>query len=707
MKFINAGKRATGFALPLLSLRTGCGPCGEFPDIVLLVKLAKQWSMDIVQLLPVNDTGMQTSPYSALSAFALNPIYLRIEDLPELVSAGGKVEKAALEAARRLTAAFGGAKRVSYEEILAGKLEILETLWKTLFSGYSGGTEHPGGMVGKSREILYSIEAWSAGNAWAKPYACFVELKRKYGGSPWWEWPKHKTIDQVGIDALWKKADFSSGAKFWAWLQMRAMEQFAKACAEAREEGIDIMGDIPILMNADSADVWFNRELFDTNKAAGAPPDMYSSLGQNWGFPLYRWDELERRDFSFWKERLASADKFYSSYRIDHVLGFFRIWAIDKYERDGFLGHFVPEYSLFYPELAGLGFDAGRIRWLSLPHVPGWALDAAFSGFSEAVRSDIAARLFSRIGNEDLYLFAPAVRGGADIVGTIRDVAAASAVTGASIPESTLSFCEGSLLGWWRSRILLETTPGQFVPTWEFRGTKAWGSLSDHERSMLDALIARRKAESLALWEKTGRKILKELAGSVEMQACAEDLGVVPPCVPAVLGELGIPGLRVLRWHRFWNEEGTPFVPLGEYPENSVACTSVHDSTNLRQWWVEEADRAALWAMVRKALGGGKGGRGQYADLAAEPPAELDPGSTFALLEAFACARSRYVIYPLQDILAASARYREVNPSDERINVPGTMGGRNWLYRVKPQVEELLADEEFATSIASIAAARR
>jgi len=132
-------------------------------------------------------------------------------------------------------------------------------------------------------------------------------------------------------------------------------------------------------------------------------------------------------------------------------------------------------------------------------------------------------------------------------------------------------------------------------------------------------------------------------------------------------------------------------VSLGDYPEASVACTSVHDSTNLRQWWGEEADRQVLWEMV-----GGPG----------KPPLVLDPDSAFVLLRAFAAARSRCVVYPLQDLLAASARHREENPADERINVPGTMGEGNWLYRMKPRVGELLADEAFASRMASLSASR-
>lgn len=726
MRFINAKKRTAGFAIPLLALRTGKGPCGEFPDIAALARLARSWKMDIIQLLPVNDTGWQTSPYSALSAFALNPVYLRIADLPELKeardaaghgaathaagassAAARRAAARALDEARKLGEEFGAAGKVPYEDILRRKLSILEALWKDISAGEGGG------------RLVAEIEAWAAGHPWAKPYACFVELKRRYEAAAWWEWPEYKTVDEAAIEGLWNGKDFASGVRFRVWLQMKAAEQFGKGCAQARDLGVDIMGDIPILMNADSADLWFRRELFDTGRAAGAPPDMYAQMGQNWGFPLYRWDVLEREGYSFWKDRLAYADTFYTLYRIDHVLGFFRIWAIDKYETDGFLGHFLPEFSISYPELDALGFDAGRIRWLSRPHVPQKAIEEATDGLPWKAGLEIRAKLFMQIGDEPLFLFAPDVRGGADIAAAVRAAAAsataaglattAGSAAGASV-ESAISSCIESLLSYWRNKTLLEIAPGQFVPTWEYRETTAWKSLYENEKALLEAMMTRRRGESMVLWEKTGRKILKALTESVAMQACAEDLGAVPPCVPAVLGDLGIPGLRVLRWHRAWDKEGAPYVPLEDYPEESVACTSVHDSTNLRQWWEEEAEREAVWAMLKSASGRERAAAGaegpEDLDVKAAAPAVLDPDSAFFVLKAFAAARSRIVVYPLQDLMAASARHRETNPADERVNVPGTTGGANWLYRMKPRLDDLVSDVEFASKIASLASAR-
>lgn len=690
MKIINRGKPTTGLALPLLSIRTSEGPCGEFPDLASLARLATSWGMDLVQLLPVNDTGWQTSPYSALSAFALNPVYLRIGDLPESKTAAGT---AGVTKAEALVAEVGMSTKVPYSRILEAKLGILEELWNSVSAGKEG------------RKLVGSIEAWAGENAWVKAYSCFVELKRRFDGRAWWEWPEYGSADEALVEKLWASREFTSGTRFWAWVQMRAAEQLASACAESRALGLDIMGDIPILMNADSADVWFRRDLFDTERSAGAPPDMYSRLGQNWGFPLYRWDAIENDGFAFWKERLACADRFYTMYRIDHVLGFFRIWAIDKRENDGFLGYFMPEFPLSYPDLGALGFDAGRIRWLSRPHLPQSAIEEAMAGLPWQFRAELLEKLFTRIEGEALYLFTPEVGGGADIARIVR-----SGIEVARYgleAESAAKRCVDILSSWWRNRTLQEVTPGQFVATWEFRETQAWGSLSDHEKSRLEALITLRKGESMALWEKTGRKILKVLASSVTMQACAEDLGAVPPCVPAVLDELGIPGLRVLRWHRTWDKAGSPYVPFENYPEDSIACMSVHDSTNLRQWWEEEADRPALWAVACHALATASPAGRLQLDVPEAAPSILDPDAALFLMGAFATARSRFVVHPLQDLLAASALHREANPADERINVPGTLSDTNWLYRMKPRLEELEADEAFAARMAWLSAGRR
>lgn len=709
MKFTRERSPSLGFVLPLLSVRKPGAACGEFPDIADLCRLAKSWDMNIVQILPVNDTGRETSPYSALSAFALHPVYLRIEDLPEIAelsSAGNGRLPEEIGRPLGLLAEEGESARVPYGRILDLKTEALRAVWKECHEGKNA--------AGIGARLHGELDSWLASAEWAKSYACFVELKSRFGGKPWWEWPRFRDPSAADITALWADPDFAMDLGFHAWIQMRAEKQFAAACRAAVGSGVDIMGDIPILMNRDSADVWRERAIFRLDMCAGAPPDMYSRLGQNWGFPLYRWDELERAGYSFWKKRLAAADSFYSAFRIDHVLGFFRIWAISALEEDGWLGSFFPEYTVSCPELASLGFDAGRIRWLSRPHVGRGAIDDALrdSGLESlacaaALRpgsvDSLISSMFSRIGDEQLYLFSPSIGGGRDIGRVIREWAEAAALPFPEARDVCLRAAEAFRAicqGFWRDRTLLEVAPGQFVPAWKHHATKAWDSLSEHEKSQLDGLLSRRRAESAAMWIRSGEAKLGTLARSVDMKACAEDLGSVPPGVPETLDRLGIPGLRVLRWTRSYGKEGDPFVPFGEYPPNSVACTSVHDSTNLRQWWEEEADRAPVWKLVREAIAGLAGG----IPLPPLPPGKLEARDALVFLRAFSAARSNIVIFPLQDLLASSETYREKNPRDERINTPGTSGPGNWLYRMKPSLPLLLGDGEFAAAMSPLAA---
>lgn len=671
MRFLHPMGRLKGFAVPLLSLRTRAGPCGEFPDILVLAEIAKSWNMNLIQLLPLNDTGTQTSPYSALSAFALNPIYLRIQDMDEVRGANAAAGKARARA-KALSLAMAEGSRVHYEAILKEKMDILLELWQDASEGADG------------QMLRSEVDAWAKAHPWSRTYGAFMEQKMFHGNLPWWEWPIHKDVAE--------EEEFSSLGRFHLWIQMRAEEQFEAASRACLSRGVDILGDIPILMNVDSADVWTQRDLFDLSLSAGAPPDMYSSAGQNWGFPLYRWKVLEAQGYGFWKDRLSYAAKFYSAYRIDHVLGFFRIWAIGTREKDGYLGRFEPEYSISYHELSSLDFDPSRIRWLSLPHLPGEAVRKAFGGLPEEFAAMAADRLLARIGNEDLYLFAPHLRGSLDIVDTIYSSARTFFSQGKE-PWDSLRNCEEILCSWWKNRVLLEIDQGLFVPTWDYSSAQGWSSLSEREKTALGALIARRKGESLGLWERNGREILKVLSESVDMQAFAEDLGVVPPCVPHVLNQLGIPGLRVLRWHRSWDEPGNPYVELHDYPENSMACTSVHDSSMLREWWEKEADREAVWALASRALGEGT--------FPAQAPSRLDPDSAALLLRAFARVGSRIVVFPLQDILAATQEYREEDPKAERINVPGTSLPSNWTYRMKPYLETLVEDSVFAAKAAA------
>lgn len=698
MKFSHSDSRLSGIVVPLSAIRTETSPgCGEFPDLAQFGDLAASWGYNLIQLLPVNDSGTQSSPYFALSAFALNPIYLRIGDLPELESlaetpaatgavrigigqknrrggneqrdrppAAGMVASCQTEA-RDLIARFADAERVPYEDLLNAKLGLLSRVWMMV---------DPGDSPANSR-LLDELNLWISENPWVKAYAAFVALKAQNEAHPWWDWPLCRDPTEEEIDSLWEDRALSSILRFHAWIQMRAAGQFHRATEYLVSKGIEIMGDIPILMNADSADVWADRRFFRLDLSAGAPPDMYASLGQNWGFPVYDWAALEGDGFSFWVKRLSEADKYYSCYRIDHVLGFFRIWSLSDRERTGVLGRFVPDVPVLRQELESLGFAPERLRWLSRPHVPTWRLVQAAG---ESAAKAAASSALDRIGNEELFLFKDSIRGE-------KDIEALPSISPAA---------RDCLLDEWRDRALFEYEKDLFTPSWSFRSATSWSTLSDHERSDLEALFARKRIEAEELWARTGKHLLEILCRAVPMLPCAEDLGSVPGCVPRVLGELGILGLRVLRWTRRWDESGQPYIPIVRYPELSVACLSVHDSSSLREWWEGEADREVLWNYASCSLGRDIG----------PCVSSLGTEQAATLLELIARSASRFAVYSIQDILAMSEALRPVDPKSERINVPGTVGPSNWTYRIPVSIAKMQSDKHLSAKARALVKAR-
>ena len=698
MNYAHNGRRVSGLVAALSALRSRESPaCGEYPDLAALGGLARAWGLDLIQLLPVNDSGSQSSPYSALSAFALHPLYLRVADLPE---AAGKAGAPYRKAAAELAARFADDARLRYGPYLEAKLALLERIYAERGAAALGlpgaapgaGARVPAGAEAGAASEAGAIQAFIAANPWVKAYAVFSELKRRYEGKPWWEWTERRDPEPAEVEALWEEPSLAAGTRFRAWLQWRAEGQFAAAAAALREAGVELMGDIPILISEDSAEVWARRRVFRLGLAAGAPPDMYSHLGQNWGFPIYDWEALEREGYGFWKERLASCEKFYSAYRIDHVLGFFRIWALSGRDRTGYLGRFVPDAHIGRAELEALGFGPDRLRWLSEPHVRTERLVAACSagGAGDADAMEAALLALDRIGNEELFLFKRSIRGEKDI----EELAArgAAGYGGAGVSEGARAF----LLEAWRDRVLYEFEPGRYAPAWRHSEASAWRSLSDGEREALESLFAAKRAEGERIWEETGRRLLGVLKAESGMLPCAEDLGSVPPCVPRVLEELGILGLRVLRWTRDWGRPGDPFTPLGDYPELSVACPSVHDSSSLREWWETEADRGLVWDLAGRTLG---------KDLGAAP-ARLDPAAAAVLLKAMAASASRIVVYPFQDLLALGEAFRPADPKAERVNVPGSANEWNWGWRLPAALEEIAADRGLQAAVAELAAAR-
>jgi 4-alpha-glucanotransferase len=625
----------TGVAVPVSALRSeSCCGIGEFLDIPLLGSWCQSAGIDLIQLLPVNDTGSLSSPYSALSAFALHPVYIRLSALPGFERVRANVEAFADAHADR--------DRVAYRDVYSFKLDTLRRLFAA------------------RRQDDRELNAWIEENAWVHPYAVYHCLKQQNGLASWQEWPEYRDPTEAQLPSLW--ASFGEKARFHAWVQMHLERQLISAVTDLEKQGVYLKGDIPILMNEDSADVWYYRDYFDLSHRAGAPPDMYTRTGQHWGFPTYDWDALERQDFEWWRKRLERASLFYHAFRIDHVLGFFRIWSVPASEMTALLGYYRPALDFTDEELLAYGFERSDITLLTSSVRTIEEIDDRFGA-----RADHVRKTYFEHGPVD---------------GLVRlRVEPASEKTILALKEDPdiVDF----LLTCYRDRTLLQTRSGAIAPFWYYDETTQYEAADDDTRARLDALVDEFKDRSDPVWEANGRRLLSFVRETTDMLACAEDLGEVPPCVPRVLRELGILGLKVERWVE--HTEGTGvLVHPSSYPYLTVSTPGVHDTSSIRGWWQEEQTNRQAYC---EAVG------------TEECPPVLTPELAESVIRRNLQSGSAICVFQLQDLFSIEDDLRVENPDDERINVPGTSGDSNWSYRMPLLLEDLVRMKHFAQRI--------
>ncbi|MDR1287171.1 MAG: 4-alpha-glucanotransferase [Treponema sp.] len=655
-------ERLTGAVVPVGALRGGNGMgVGEYLDLEEFADLCKKAGLALIQLLPVNDTGYESSPYSSLTAFALHPLYIRIEEIEEYKQSASDTVKQKIA---ELRSAFEKEIRYPYYRILRAKMEILREIYTAHYESIEKKARPGGGLA-----------LWMEENPWIKEYAVFRRFKEVNGEKKWQEWSSHVQIGAADIEAVWADGKLRREHLFWAWLQETLDAQFSRAARAVAAMGILLMGDLPILMNEDSCDVWAHPEIFHKELSAGAPPDMYSPEGQNWGFPIYDWQAQMKDNYAWWKARLKAAEKYYQAYRIDHVLGFFRIWASARSDYSSALGRFIPYTPVTTEDLANLGFDEGRIQWMTRPHIPtGEVWDAVRDNWGNLYgEEEIAAAVekvfvsaLDRIGNEELWLFKEKIQGEKDI-------------DALGLHPSARSF----LFNAWHNRIFLEYEKDRYFPVWYYRYSRAYASLEEGERSRLEILLEKRRAESEKIWEDHGQKLLAVLTANSSMLPCAEDLGAVPACVPRVLEKLSILGLRVVRWFRKWDEEGQPYIHFEDYPELSICTPAVHDSSTVREWWEQEADQEAFAGFIG------------FPSL----PRVYNPGTAKIILHKTASACSRFRVFQIQDLLHLSPKWYAADPASERINVPGSYNEFNWTYRLPAPIGDISGDDDFIKAV--------
>ena len=309
-----------GINLPLSSLRSinSCG-VGEFYDLIPIIDWIKDLGMEVIQLLPINDTGYDSSPYNALSSIALHPIYISLHALEYMPQNPKLREKL------KVFEPYNKEQRVQYDDILRMKIDFLRLYYTQTHQEYE-----------KDEKFI----AYKNKYPWIKRYALFKTLKEVHNLASWKKWPiEIKNPSPAKIKELYET--YQDEIDFHFFLQYICYNQLLIVKRHAHSKGIQIMGDIPILISPESVDVWFYRRFFNMSYAAGAPPDEFNKDGQYWGFPIYDWKELKADNYRWWERRLKYAQNFYDIFRIDHVIGFYRIWAIPPHQL-AIKGNFIP-----------------------------------------------------------------------------------------------------------------------------------------------------------------------------------------------------------------------------------------------------------------------------------------------------------------------------------------------------------------------------
>lgn len=669
-------KRLTGLSVPLGSLRADGGSAiwGRYTALQKVVDLAERAGLELIQLLPINDPGTGASPYSCLTATGLDPIYID----PLEIEGWKMVTSSAREDFERAIKEAEGGRKFTLDEARGLQEKALRAVFQVK-AGTTKRNEH-------DQELVE--------NDWVRAYCAFKVLKARHGQAHYKTWESNlRQGTKELISEVWR--DKKEECEYYLFLECEGERQLKEATDYAKKHGVRIKGDIPVLLNDDSVDLWARGENFCLDFVAGSPPEEGDPMGQRWGFPTYNWRGNKKGVIDWWKERLAVNEQYFSAYRLDHVLGFFRIWAIPSRDDSARLGHTDPYVPITREELHRAGFSDERIRWLSQPHVPTGVIENIT--WNHGTATAIMEKFANRIGQEELWLFKPEIKGDKDFFEADLK----------SLTQGDADVRIKKLLSdYWCDRALIEITPDNFVPIWTYAKTTSYKSLNWEEKNTLESLINNAENAQNKLWEAQASEILSNLTQSVKMTPCGEDLGAELPCLPTVLQNNGILALRVYRWCRNWKDKPrAPYTSVENLTELAVVTSSVHDSSTLRGWWEEDKDGVRLFVETyAKDFGINPNDGGAIDRIAFSPYTKEDAK---AILSVLARAKCLWAIHPIQDFLGLVDTYNPKNAQDERINVPGTVNDHNWTYRLPVTLDLLIHDEKLIAAIKEITDLRK
>lgn len=650
--------KGTGVALPVFALRRKEGfGVGEFTDLKLLVDWAVQTGMRLIQILPVNDTvakhtWMDSYPYAAISVYALHPIYINLLEIGKLDS---DINQQIIEAQGKY---LNSLSRIDYEAVMALKSRFFKLIYDQ-----------------EKQEFFkdpHFITFFEDNKHWLKPYAAFSYLRDLFNTPDFSRWGEYSTASNDLISHLTDSgsAHYDDIAVHY-FIQYHAHLQLLSAADYARANGVVLKGDIPIGIYRNSADAWLNPHLYHMDCQAGAPPDDFSVKGQNWRFPTYNWEEMAKDNYGWWQQRLRHLAHYFDAFRIDHILGFFRIWEIPSSQVEGLMGYFNPSIPYYRDELQnrGIWFDERR---LCQPYIREHFLYERFGDLTGFVKANYLVE--SGYQCFDLH----------PDYDTQRKVEEKLTIEPDATPDmrsriERITQGLNSLI----SEVIFIKAPGTdgnaFFPRHTLHFTRSYQELDNHTKHVINEIYLdyyyKRNEE---FWKGKAMEKLPVLKNATNMLLCGEDLGMVPACVPSVMNDLGILSLEVQRMPK------DPKITFGHpaaYPYLSVATPSSHDTSTVRGWWEENPSQSQRF--YNEILGN-----------SFSSPFYCEPFIVKQIIIQHLYSPSMWAIFAIQDLLGMDGDLRLQNAGAERINNPGNPN-HYWRYRMHLNLEDLLAEKGF------------
>ncbi|MHB9056056.1 MAG: 4-alpha-glucanotransferase [Paludibacteraceae bacterium] len=650
--------KTAGVAIPVFSLRSEESfGTGDFMDLKKMVDWAKITGQHIIQTLPINDTILNHSnydsyPYNAVSVYALHPIYLRLERI-------GIPKK------KKDIAYFEKRKKELNENTFSDYQNVLTEKWKYFRLIY----EQEGTVTLQSLDFKKFFEK---NREWLVPYAVFSYLRDKNGTPEFGKWKEYELYKKEEIDLLAnQKSECYHEIALFFFLQYHLHIQLVEVHEYAHSKGVALKSDVPIGVSPRSVDAWVEPKLFNTHMQAGAPPDDFAVTGQNWGFPTYNWNEMAKDGYQWWKSRFRKFMEYFDAYRIDHILGFFRIWEIPGDDVWALTGSFNPSLPFSIQELQSRGLWWDESRYLK-PYLRDHVVRAIFGKYADDVM-----REYLQTDGWQNFKFKPEYN-------TQKKIEAHFASLGYNFTTKEVAIRDG--LYALHCEVLLvrdKNNPSKFNPRIAMHGSHTFRDLDDERRRAFDRIYVEyfyhRHDE---FWKEQALKKLPAIISSTNMLACGEDLGMVPDSVPEVMKELEIISLEIQRMPKKANTE---FAMPADAPYLSVCTTSTHDMNPIRAWW--EEDPALTQRFYNRALG-----------IEGPAPETCLPWVAEKIIDQHLHSTAMLVILPWQDWMAIDKNLRHKNPNAERINIPADP--RNfWCYRMHLTLEQLLSEKKFNAKI--------